>query len=203
MKNSKLLHIARCIHIFAIICLLQGCVNAAVTSAQAVYDRHNIENTLNDHYITMQASRAIYWTSNRYKNSSISINTFNGIVLLTGQTPSPELKDEAGNIVKRIPGARKVYNFIEIISPASSLVHISDAWITSKIKARFIADSELDPSQIKVVTENGTVYLMGIVFPSKAKIATTIARTTDGVQHVVQLFSYLQITEGQIGQSQP
>jgi osmotically-inducible protein OsmY len=174
---------------------LLGCVNTAITGAQAIYDRHNLQHTLNDQYITIQANRALYWHSEKYKKSSIAISTFNGNVLLTGSVPSAELHAEIEDIVKKIPGTKKVYNLTEVSRPSSALTQVSDTWITAKVKAQLIAMDEIDPSKIKVVTENGTVYLMGIIFPQQAQIAVQVARTTAGVQNVVKIFSYLHISK--------
>jgi len=173
--------------------LLFGCASAALTGAGVVYDRHALQKKLDDNYTSMKAYNKIYMDTRRYQNTNISVATFNGAVLLTGQIPDPNHKKEVEHIVRQLAGARKIYNYIEIASPSSPLIHASDSWITTKIKAQFIANNDLDPSQIKVVTENGTVYLMGILPRNQAEIATQIARTTSGVQNVVKIFSYLVI----------
>lgn len=174
---------------------LQSCMNAVTTGAQAAYGRHNLKSSLNDQYITMQIDHALHWHSDRFKDSSISVYTFNGVVLLTGETPNFILKTEAGYIAKHVSGVNEIYNLLAVGMPASSLTRISDTWITTKIKARLIAENDLDPSQIKVITENGTVYLMGILPPDQAQLATEIARNIDGVQNVVKVFSYIHINK--------
>jgi len=174
---------------------LQGCVNATVSSAQAVYNRQNIQKTMNDQYITMQASHTLYDDTDRFKHTNISIATFNRVVLLTGQVPEPWQRAAVGKIVKNIPNVEEIYNQLTIAQPSSSLTTASDTWITTKIKSQFILSEDIDPSQIKVVTENGTVYLMGMIFPSQAKEAIEIARTTDGVQNVVKIFTYLKMSK--------
>ncbi len=183
------------IFIFLAFMFLQACMDVAVSGAQAVYNRNSIQNFLNDHYINIKTNQAIFWKSDDFKESNISINTFNNNVLLTGQTPSPSLQKKAGDITKKIPGVDEVYNFIEISTPTSAIVQLSDSWITSKIQAQLIANNDINPDKIKIVTENGTVYLMGIVPPEQAEIATDIARTTSGVQNVVRLFLYVKITK--------
>lgn len=172
---------------------LQGCMNVAMTGAQVVYDRHNLQKKLTDQYISLQANRDVNGDKTRFKDTNIAIATFNRIVLLTGQVPEAWQRTKAQKIVEQIPNVKKVYNFITISKPSSALTQMSDAWITAKIKSKFIASNEIDPSQIKVVTENGTVYLMGIVLCSQAKAAIYLARTTDGVQNVVKILSYMKI----------
>lgn len=182
--------------LIGLISFLTSCttgVSVATTGAQAVYNRHNLQNTLGDHYITMQANRKIYRDTDLFKNTNVSIATFHNEVLLTGEIPELEQRNEISNIVKNIPGVKKVYNLTSLNTPSSSITRMSDAWITAKIKAKFIAEDDIDPSTIKVVTENGTVYLMGIVFPEQANTAVQVARTTEGVQEVVKIFSYIKI----------
>lgn len=176
--------------------LIEGCAaNAAITGAQAVYNRHSIKNNLNDHYIALKAERDIYLDSNRFKNTNVTVASFNGVVLIAGQVPHPEQRKEVAQIVKKIPGINELHNLLSVSTPTSALTRVSDTWITAKIKSKLIATNEIDPDTIKVVTENGTVYLMGIIPHEQADIAIDLARTTDGVQSVVKIFSYLYISK--------
>ncbi len=176
-------------------CALQGCLNTAVTGAQAVYSRHNLQATFKDQYITAKAERTIYLDTNRFKNTRVSVSAFNGIVLITGQVQTAAQKLEIERIVKNIADAKEIHNLVTISNPTSSIIQVSDSWITAKIKSKLIATIDIDPSQIKVVTENGTVYLMGIVPHDQADIAVDIARTTEGVQSVVKIFYYINISK--------
>jgi osmotically-inducible protein OsmY len=173
-------------------CMMGG---IAVSGAQAVYDRHSIQKKLDDNFTSMQAYRAIYLKTDKYKNTNISIATYNDTVLITGQTPEVGQKNEITQLVKNLANERKVYNFAEIASPSSVLTRTSDTWITSKIKAKMIATNNIDPTKIKVVTENGTVFLMGIVPKEDADTAVDIAQNTSGVQSIVKIFSYLEIAK--------
>jgi osmotically-inducible protein OsmY len=169
--------------------------SAAMTGAQVVYDRHNLQKKLNNHYAALQAYRSIYIDRDDYKNTSVSVSAFNDILLITGQTPTAKQKTEIGQLVKDVAENREVYNFAEVSSPSSYLTEMSDGWITTKIKAQYIASSEIDPNLIKVITENGTVFLLGVLTPEQADVAVQIARTTTGVQNVVKLFSYYRVTK--------
>lgn len=166
---------------------------AAMTGAQAAYNHHHIKKQLDENITTAKAYHQIY-SADKYKNSNVSISTFNDAVLITGQIPSPLHKLEIAHLVKNVSGERKVYDYTEIVNPCSYITRASDSWITTKIKTQFIASNEIDPSLIKVITENGTVYLMGTVHPDQADVAVQIAQDTAGVQNVVKLFSYLHIT---------
>ncbi len=173
-------------------CMYSGVV---VTGAQTVYDRHNLQKKFSDNYTTMAAYRAIYLDTNQYENSNVSVAAFNNAVLITGQTPQLQQKQEIEAIVKKFAGDRKIYNYTEVTNPISYLAKVSDSWITTKIKTTLIATNEIEPSKIKVITENSIVYLMGIVPADQAEIAFDIAKNTSGVQDVVKIFSYLTISD--------
>lgn len=175
--------------------MLIACTNVAMTGASAVYNRHGIEKNVHDQYLTMQAFKCLKVKSDDFKNANIAIATFHDEMLLAGQVPEAWQKEKADAMVKKIPGVRTVYNQIQIENPSSSLTRMSDAWITAKIKAKMLASDDIDASQIKVVTENGTVYLMGTLLPEEADTVVDIARTTSGVASVVKVFSYIKITK--------
>lgn len=174
---------------------LTGCTNVAMTGVSAVYNRHGIQKNIHDHYLTMQAFKALKVKSDDFNNANIAIATFHDEMLLAGQAPYAWQKEKAAEIVRRIPGTRVVYNQIQIGSPSSSLTRLSDAWITSKIKTKLIASEDIESQEVKVVTENGIVYLMGTLLPKDADVIVDIARTTSGVKSVVKIFSYINITK--------
>jgi osmotically-inducible protein OsmY len=173
---------------------LQACMNVATSGAEAVYNRHSIEKNIKDQYLTFQAHRALYRKTNIFNDANIVVSTYHREMLLVGQVPQAWQKKKAEQIIKQIPDIERIYNLISIQNPTSSLTQMNDAWITAKIKAQLLASSDVDSTQIKVVTENGTVYLMGTILPDEADAAVEIARTTDGVSRVVKIFSYVQIT---------
>ena len=174
---------------------LQGCgfvVGAAAGAAAiaVVYDHRNIQNSLKDTDTANKIVNHIRNTPGLRTESHIEVTAFNHIVLLTGETPKQEWKDLAGEIATSTPGITKVYNQITIQGPTSSLTRTSDAWITTKIKGLMLADDNLKSSTIKVTTENGAVYLMGLVTEGQADTAVNIARQVSGVQKVVKIFQY-------------
>jgi osmotically-inducible protein OsmY len=191
-KFSWMLKIIFCL---AMISSLPGCTTVITSGAQAAYGHHDIQNSVQDNMLAVHVDREVHWYTNKYKESNVAVSVFNNTVVLTGEVPTQALHDELTPLVKKVPGVTEVYNLTATSNPVSSLTQLSDSWITTKIKTHIIAEIELDPSKIKVITENGTVYLIGIVFPDQAEIATDIARSTTGVQDVVKIFSYLQITK--------
>ncbi|WP_281648597.1 BON domain-containing protein [Parendozoicomonas sp. Alg238-R29] len=127
-----------------------------------------------------------------FKNNHVVVVSFNGYVLLTGQTATPELKAQAERVAKQTLKVRKVYNELEIAGPTTRLTRSSDSWITSKIKGRMISTSGFPSSRVKVITENGAVYLMGLVTPEEAQQAVNLARESYGVQKIVKVFEYIR-----------
>lgn len=123
-------------------------------------------------------------------DSHIEVTVFNHVVLLTGETPEAAWRQEADEIARSVNGVDKVYNQISIQGPTSSLTRTSDTWITTKVKSQMLATPNLKSGSIKVVTENGVVYLMGIVSREQADTAVEIARQVSGVQKVVKIFQY-------------
>lgn len=174
---------------------LQGCFFAVGAAAGAagiagVYDHRKLEQIAMDQRIAHAIDQTIRLDPKQQANSHFDVTSFNQIVLLTGQTTTPSLRQEAERIAKQTPNVKKVYNEIAIKGPTSSLTRTSDAWITTKIKTQMLATEGLRSGSLKVVTENGSVYLMGIVSHEQADIAVDIARQVDGVQRVVKVFQY-------------
>ncbi|WP_271410855.1 BON domain-containing protein [Pseudomonas sp. Q1-7] len=123
-------------------------------------------------------------------NSHVVVASYNGVVLLAGQTPRADLKDLAGRAAQTAQGVRRVHNELQVLPPSSTLARMNDSTITTKITTQLLADSKVPSSQIKVVTENGIVYLLGLVTRQEAQLATSIVQGVSGVQKIVRLFEY-------------
>jgi len=191
---KKLLSSTLLVSIILMTLALQSCFFVAGAAAGAaavavVYDHRKLEKILMDNKITNTAVDKIKADPN-FKESHIEISCFNQVVLLTGQTPTPELRQEAEDIVHAVPNVTRIYNQITIKAPTSPMTRASDSWITTKIKTQLLATKGMQSGTIKVVTENGTVYLMGIVSKEQADIAATIASQVAGVQRVMKIFQY-------------
>ncbi|WP_342244152.1 BON domain-containing protein [Pseudomonas sp. OTU5201] len=123
-------------------------------------------------------------------NSHIVVSSYNGVVLLAGQTPRADLKELAGQAAQSAQGVRRVHNELQVLPPSSTLARMNDSTITTKITTQLLADGKVPSSQIKVVTENGIVYLLGLVTRQEAQLATSIVQSVSGVQKIVRLFEY-------------
>jgi osmotically-inducible protein OsmY len=174
---------------------LQGCFFVAGAAAGAagiavVYDHRKLENILKDQQITKKISDQVLANHALSEDTHIDVTTFNQIVLLTGEVNTQEQRQQAEDIARSNPDVTKIYNELTVKGATSSLTRTSDSWITTKIKTQMLATQDLQSGTIKVVTENGTVYLMGIVNRSQADMAVDIARKVSGVQKVVKIFKY-------------
>ncbi|WP_296256538.1 MULTISPECIES: BON domain-containing protein [unclassified Pseudomonas] len=125
------------------------------------------------------------------KASHIVVTSFNGVVLLAGQTPRADLKQLAEQTASQVQKVKKVNNELQVIEPSSLLARSNDAWLTSKIKTEMLTDSAIPGSRIKVVTENGIVYLLGLLTQAEANRATNLVQGVAGVQKIVKLFEYI------------
>ncbi|MCX4193468.1 BON domain-containing protein [Methylophaga sp. OBS1] len=174
--------------------LIQGCapavVGGAATGAAVAYDRRTTGTVIDDQGIEFKAAYALFNNKEIYDQSHINVTSFNGVVLLTGETPSESLKQKATAEVKQIPKVRRIHNELAIAAPSALPSRSTDTWITSKIKAKMATDERIDPFHIKVVTERGIVYLLGLVSRSEAQQAVDLVTNTAGVQRVVKIFEY-------------
>ncbi|MGI9275914.1 MAG: BON domain-containing protein [Endozoicomonas sp.] len=125
------------------------------------------------------------------RSSRVKVVSFNGIVLLVGQVPDERLKNLAGETAKKVNQVRQVYNELTVEEYASLVTQSNDSWLTTKIKTGLISNDQVTADRIKINTEKGTVYLMGMVTPKEAQIAVEVARGTRGVQKVVKVFEYI------------
>ena len=176
------------------IILLQGCATAIITGAATgvtiAHDRRTTGVVIDDQGVEFKAALAIFNNKDIYEQSNINVTSYNGIILITGETLTEQLKRQVYDLVRVIPKVRTIHNELIIAAPSSLPSRSSDAWITSKVKAKITSDRQIDPFYIKVVTEHGVVYLMGIVNQSESDRAVGIASNSAGVQRVVKMFEY-------------
>lgn len=173
---------------------LQGCATAvitgAATGASIVHDRRTAGSVIDDQGIEFKAASALYRNKTIYNQSHINVTSYNGTVLLTGEALTEQLKQQIYDLVRIIPKVRTIHNELIIAAPSALPSRSSDTWITSKVKAKITAEKDLDPFYIKVVTEHGIVYLMGVVTREEAQKSVQIVSNSAGVQRVVKIFEY-------------
>lgn len=173
--------------------LLTSCAAAIVAGAAAslvVYDRRSMRTLNTDSEITHH----IYQLINRhtqFKHSRIIVTSFNRVVLLVGQVASANLKQELDADVRATAHVDRVYNELAVANPIPLSQRSKDTWITSQVRTAMLARKDLESGSIHIVTENGVVYLMGIVNLEQANLAVDVARRVNGVNKVVKTFQYI------------
>ena len=190
----RLVHASALAAILALSILSSGCapvvVGAAAVGGTAVaVDRRTADTQLADERIEFTASK---WIGEKIlEQGHVNIVSYNKMVLLTGETTTEALKQEVGKLAAGAAGVRDVVNDITIgpLAPLSS--RSNDAYLTSVVKTRFVGEQKFNPLHVKVVTENGVVYLLGLVTRKEADDATNIARHVGGVKRVVRVFEYI------------
>jgi osmotically-inducible protein OsmY len=175
---------------------LQSCIfvagaaiGAAATGA-VVFDKRTAKETANDKAITQNIEDKLDANAGIQSSAHIVVASFNSIVLLAGDVPNAEMKEQVSTIAKTVPGIAKLYNQVVISGKPSTLSRVNDQFITATIKTKMVATDSLESSEIQVVTVAGTVFLMGVVSKEQAGIATDIAQHVSGVTKVVRVFQY-------------
>ena len=173
---------------------LHGCAAVAVGGAAAgtsvALDRRTTGVYVGDQEIELRAMNRLREAFPK-NTGKISVTSFNRQMLLTGQVPDAAARTRAAEIVRGVPDVRTVFNELSISGVTSFTARTNDTTITGNVKARLLRNEQVPGTKIKVVTESGVVYLMGLVTKTEADIATGIARTSSGVTKVVTLFEYI------------
>ncbi len=177
-----------------------GCSILAVGGAEAtglslLHDRRTSETLLNDEGIEINAGIELELNDDIRDNSHFNVTAYNGMALITGEANTTKLRDKIIDIVRRIPGVKLVYNEMTIAAPSSLASRANDTLITTKVKSSLSQIRNLpgfDATRVKVVTENGIVYLMGLLHRNEAHVATEMARRESGVKQVVKVFEYIE-----------
>ncbi len=166
-------------------------VAGAGTAAVAAHDRRTVGSFVDDQAIEVKVRNAIHADETLRKETHINITSMNGIVLLSGEAPSADSRDQVLARARTVAGIRQIANEILVAPPSSFGSRSHDTWLTTKVKTKMVRADELDSTRVKVVTENDVVYLLGLVTQKEAELATEAARTVGGVTRVVKLFEYI------------
>jgi len=173
---------------------LQGCFPVVATgvgaTAAMLDDRRTSGTYIEDEGIELKAFHRL--DEKFGKNAHINTTSFNRKALLTGEVADPAMKEDAEKVVRGIPNVKDVFNELAIAGLSSLAERSNDTYITSKVKMRCIEAQKFPISSVKVVTESGVVYLMGMVTQREADAAAEIARSTSGVRKVVKVFEYIE-----------
>lgn len=173
---------------------LAGCAKIiTVTTSEPIQIKTNkrtLGTKINDQQLETVARVNLNKASQQLEDAHINIDSFNGVVLLTGQVPTEQLRSLAGDTVTKINPVRQVHNELTVAAPTDFQARSADSWITTKVKTKLIASS-IQSRRILIATEARTVFLMGLVSRFEADRITDIAKNTDGVRQVVKVFEYV------------
>ena len=185
---------------FVCLAAIQGCAGVAATGTAvggavggaAAQDRRTAGTYIDDEIIELKVLVAIGQDETMASQTHVNVTSFNGLVLLTGEAPGKSLRDRIAEIARSTPSVRAVQNEIALQAPSTLVARTSDTLVTGKVKLALLRDEEISAARVKVVTERGAVYLMGLLRQDEADRATEIARRVPGVQRVVKVIEYIE-----------
>lgn len=172
-----------------IILLLSGC--SLFMPATEDYGKRTLGTVWDDQMTESRATNILRQSSPELKDAHVVVTSFDGIVLLTGQVPSEAAKKLAAEKVGGMRKVKLVHNELAVAGPTSMVARSNDSWLTAKVKTDMLADKNVSGNRIKVITENGVVYLMGLLTHHEADAAVEVARQVYGVQKIVTAFEYI------------
>jgi osmotically-inducible protein OsmY len=176
---------------------LQGCVALIGAGGAAAYsaleDRRTTGTQIEDEGIEVRAANRI--DERLRERAHVNVTAYNRAVLITGEAWDEATRTEIEQIVAAVPNVRGITNEVQVAGLSSVASRANDSSLTLKVRGRLLNAKAFNPVHIKVVTEAGVVYLMGIVTEKEAEAATEIARTTGGVRKVVKVFEYCKSTD--------
>lgn len=176
--------------------LLSGCapvvVGGAATGVSVVHDRRSAGTALEDQNIEFKALHLKIRDQKLTQRSNLSATSYNKVVLLTGQADTEQIRQRYVGLIRKISEVKRVVDEIKIGPSASITQQGSDTYITSKVKIKLfdVKLPDFDPTRVKVVTDQGIVYLMGIVSRQEANDVVQKVRYVSGVKRVVKIFEY-------------
>lgn len=178
---------------------LQGCVAAVIgggaVAAKVATDPRTTGTQIDDETLEFKVENAVEKDAQIKAEGRVNAVSYNGRVLLIGQVPNSDVKDTATALAKGVKGVNEVYNELTV-SPKISFAQISkDSWLTTQVKSKMFVDGRVKATDVKVISENGEVFLLGNVTQSQANAAADIASKISGVKKVIKVFKYITHTE--------
>ncbi|GAB6050749.1 hypothetical protein JCM16106_15980 [Hydrogenophilus islandicus] len=176
---------------------LSGCFPVAATgvaaTAAVAADRRTAGTIVEDEELEWKIGNAIQQALG--DAAHVNVTSYNRIVLLTGEVPNESARQRAEALARNTKNVRSVVNELVIAPPSTLGARTNDTSITTQVKARLVGNRDVRAHLIKVVTEGGVVYLMGLVTRREGEAATYVARTTSGVKRVVRVFEFISDEE--------
>ncbi|MFT3742229.1 MAG: BON domain-containing protein [Gammaproteobacteria bacterium] len=180
-----------------VLTLTTGCIPAAFVAGagatgMVVYDKRNMLTMMEDRDMTNLMLKKLGDDPQLREQTHIAVASFNHVMLLAGQASNDALRTRVYQLANSIPNVKRIYNQITVEPPIDSKTEAQDSWITAKVKSLILAERGINSNQVKVVTENGVVYLMGVMTHGQADTVADVASHVSGVTQVVKIFEYEQ-----------
>lgn len=186
----------RLMPVIMITVLLHGCaapllVAGGAAGATLANDRRTPSAFMHDQKLELRIRDKLDSDRSLAQDAHISVTSFDGVVLLTGQVRHQAQRDRIAELLRDEPGIKRLHNEIHVAPPTSMETRSQDTWLTTRVKTAMLEQKKLNALQVKVISENGIVYLMGMVTHEEARIAATTAQRVKGVRAVITVFEYL------------
>ncbi|MBE0509426.1 MAG: BON domain-containing protein [Chromatiales bacterium] len=177
---------------------LVGCAPLLVGGAAAsgiivAQDRRTAGTMLNDQRIEMRVKDYIVKDKELLDNSHVKVDSYNGIVLLTGEVALPVMAERIHTFTKQEAHVREVRNELRIAPPSEMAARRADIALNSRVRSALFSDRDVKSGAIRVVTHDGTVYLLGLVTRAEAEQVVEATRAVSGVKHIVRIFEYIRV----------
>jgi osmotically-inducible protein OsmY len=188
--------LSRLIILIITVLLVHGCaapllVAGGAAGATLANDRRTPTAFMNDQKLELRIHDTLASDSSLADDSHLSVTSFDGVVLLTGQVLHQAQFDRIVALMKNENGIKRLHNEVHVTQPTSMETRSQDTWLTTRVKTAMLQHKTLNALQIKVITENSIVYLMGMVTHAEARAAATTAQSVKGVKSIITVFEYL------------
>lgn len=181
--------------VLALLVAIGGCTSLSSATHQGTIDENYGERTfgsqIEDQSIETKISHNLGRQDARFNDARVNVDSYNGIVLLTGQVPSEELRDKALSIAQDVRNVRQVHNELDVAANIPITQRSTDTWLTARIRTRLVSHENIDSGRIRPVSENGSVYLMGLVTREEGDRIVRAISDIGGIQRIIKVFEYI------------
>ncbi len=182
--------------LLSVFCILSGCVTMLDATSDGPIEPDPGKRTFGA-YVDDQRLEAMIQVNlrkadPRLADAHVNVMSFNGVVLLTGEVPSSDLRQAAGETVRAISKVRQVHNELLVQSNSTVFSRTNDNWIATKLRSKILANRDIESERVKIVVENRVVFLMGLLTREEANLVSGIAAEISGVEKVVRVIEYIE-----------
>lgn len=175
--------------------LLSSCTNLIAASRSGpIVENYGTRTTgarVDDGLIETKARVNLKKIDQRFSQAQIDVDSHNGVVLLTGNVSAADMRNVATQTLEKIRKVRRVHNELVVSPPRSYGAKLGDAWLSRKVKTRLLFNKHVQSRRLQIVTEDGVIYLMGLVTRNEADKIVEVVKKAYGLQKIVRIFEYI------------